>query len=355
MDHQLETRIPGKMWGIVPLVLGIGAWDSRLSWWSWLVIVMISMVWIVWMFVQTKAKPRWLVVIAAAILAFVWLPLRVYSVRNSRGVSSILVPSGVPGSMWATLIPEEDAGRFAARWLTRWHAFPKGETDTKFFSAMDSAYQTMRHDHGHVASAMLPLYLGKDQTQQSESLWFPSSEVDSTWAVLFLHGFSGSSNVLCYQIAKPLLAHKVSLLCPALNPSAQWKTEGGKQVIDHSLNFLRRRGYKHIVLAGLSAGASGASYWATNYAQQLQGVMLISGASYQGSCAGLPCLIVEGDNDHMMTTSFVRSFAKKQPGPGVEYHELPGGHFIMVEQTTRLHEIVATWIQKVKSKPLLIK
>jgi pimeloyl-ACP methyl ester carboxylesterase len=165
---------------------------------------------------------------------------------------------------------------------------------------------------------------------------------DPEAAVVFLHGYAGSFTLECWMVAEAARAIRALTICPATGFAGQWWTHDGEETLRATLAYLRQRHIERIYLAGLSNGGIGASRIAPRFARSLAGLILISGASPDGSTGGLPTLVVQGEGDTSVSAAVVHTFATRT---GATYVGFDGGHFVMMVRRAEVRDTIASWLR----------
>jgi len=256
------------------------------------------------------------------------------------------LPGG--GSRWlARVLDEEDPCLVGALALTRRWSFlpfaPFAERD-ELVPAMHDAYVSMRASEGVTPSPVLDTFLGRQRPEAFDALVVEPRAGAPKGAVVFLHGYAGSFTLECWMMAEAARAIDALTVCPATGFDGRWWTAEGERTLRATLAYVAKRGIARPYLAGLSNGGIGASRLAPRFASSLAGLVLVSGASPDGSSAGLPTLVVQGDHDTNVSTATVRAFAARNHAT---YAGFEGGHFVMMERRAEVRERIAGWLVKV--------
>ena len=142
---------------------------------------------------------------------------------------------------------------------------------------------------------MLDTLLGRQRPEAFDALVIEPRGRSPKAAVVFLHGYAGSFTLECWMMAEAASSIDALTVCPSTGFSGQWWTRDGERSLRATLAYLDERGLSRPYLAGLSNGAVGASALAPRLARSLAGLVLIAGASPEGSTGGLPTLVVQGE------------------------------------------------------------
>lgn len=242
------------------------------------------------------------------------------------------------------LLDEEDLAVGASR-LIGLTGFMKDPDIPLLPPAMHDAYRDLRESQGAVPSPVAATYL----SMQSASN-FDVIEVGdpgrAAGVVIFLHGFAGSFTLPCWIVAEAAARAGFATVCPATGWRGDWWSRQGRTIIERTMASVRAHGAKHVVLAGLSNGAVGASMVAPRYRDSLDGLILVSGATSDArSAAPLPTLVLQGRTDAMMPAAIARRYASAQ-GRSARYVELAAGHFAMLLRRSESQAAIAEWLQE---------
>ncbi len=139
-------------------------------------------------------------------------------------------------------------------------------------------------------------------------------------------------------------------ICPGTNFDGHWQDEGGERILRATLDELKSRGIRRVVvvvvfvfLAALSNGAAGASALVSRFASSLQGLILISGAPANGGTGGLPTLVMHGGHDTMASARTARAFAERTHAT---YTEFEGGHFVLLTRRQETRAALVDWLTR---------
>jgi len=199
-------------------------------------------------------------------------------------------------------------------------------------SAMTSAYGAMRRDQGDAPSPVAATYLGLQGPDAFDLVLVePDASADTTAptrsALVFLHGFAGSFDLPCWQIARAVAPAGVVTACPSTRWVGDWWSPAGEATLRRTVEILRARGVDRIVLAGLSNGGFGAAKLARRMNGSFAGLVLISGADSATPPAGIPTLVIHGRRDTMCSYESARVYAANA---GAKLVTLDAGHFAML-------------------------
>lgn len=191
--------------------------------------------------------------------------------------------------------------------------------------AMRRSYDEMRREQGDMPSPVVTTYLGMQSANGFDVLVVePPVDASHDTAVIFLHGFAGNFDLPCWQIAH---AARVLTACPSTRWVGDWWTSEGHATLERTIDLVRARGAKHIVLAGLSNGGYGASRLAPMVRGKISGLVLISGAAPEARAPGVPTLVIHGVTDNMASVDDARGYAQRY---NARFVGLNAGHFAML-------------------------
>lgn len=212
-------------------------------------------------------------------------------------------------------------------------------------SAMRSAYEDMRREQGDAPSPVLATYLGMQRPAAFDLLMIePPPEVarQEDAAVIFLHGYAGSFALPCWQMARAVAPLGVVTACPSTRWVGDWWSPEGEATLRRTVDVLRARGAKRIVLAGLSNGGYGASRLAPRMKGAFVGVIVISGAAPDAAPPGVPTLAIHGARDTMAGVEEARGYAARTSGRLVV---LDAGHFAMLVRAEESDRAVREFVE----------
>jgi pimeloyl-ACP methyl ester carboxylesterase len=226
------------------------------------------------------------------------------------------------GSRWlARAIDEQDACLVGALGLVwKWSFLPPMEK-AQLVPAMHDAYVAMRASEGTTPSPVLDTFLGRQSPDAFDAIVVEPRASSAKTALVFLHGYAGSFTLECWMMAEAARAIDAVTVCPATGFDGRWWTQDGERTLRATLAYLAGRGIARVYLAGLSNGGIGASKLAPRFASSLSGLVLISGASPDGSAARLPTLVVQGESDTNVSAASARAFAVRD---GATYASFQG-------------------------------
>jgi predicted esterase len=339
--------------------MNVRVWLSR----GIAVAVLVPVAVLVWMGVHAPwSLSGWIVLAAlglAAAAAFVPAPGRRRLLRALAGTAIAMVvivrvlastePGGMPtlpgatSSRWlGRIVDEQDVSLIGARLLAwRW---PLARDEREgLLREMRAAYVEMRDDANASPSPVLDTALGRQRPEGFDTLVFEAEGYGSGTAVVFLHGYGGSFRLECWLVARAARAINAITVCPATGFSARWGGRDGERTLRATLEYLHARGIRRVYLAGLSNGAAGASALAPKFTSSLVGLILISGAPADGTTAGLPALVIQGEHDPMASAAAARAFAARTHA---SYVGLDGGHFGLLMRRGQARNAIEQWLRQ---------
>lgn len=243
-----------------------------------------------------------------------------------------------PTSRWVDrLLDEEDLSVNAARAL-QWTGFVRDPDVPELANAMRAGYSRMRTREGSTPSPVVATYLGLERPGASDTLVIGDTRA-SAGVLIFLHGFAGSFTLPCWVVAQAAADAGFATVCPSTRWVGDWWTAEGEATLRETLTAVRRDGAKRVVLAGLSNGAIGASLVAPRLRGEVDGLILISGASPDADAPGMPVLVIQGEHDAQIPAYLVHAYAERVAG---RYLSLDAGHFaLLVREGAASHAISA--------------
>jgi hypothetical protein len=252
------------------------------------------------------------------------------------------LPGGTASRWLGRVIDEQDGCLIGARGLAALWRLPAAEK-AQLVPAMHDAYAAMRASEGTTASPVLDTLLGRQHPGAFDALIVGPGGREPRAAVVFLHGYAGSFTLECWMMAEAARAIDALTVCPATGFAGQWWTLDGERTLRATLAYVESRGLPRPYLAGLSNGGIGASLLAPRFARSLAGLVLVAGASPEGSAGGLPALVVQGEGDTVVSAAAARAYAART---GATYASFDGGHFVMMVRREQVRDSIAAWLVK---------
>lgn len=328
---------------VLAAVAVFGCLGASAPWspWGWIVLATLGMA-AASVFVRSKI-PRWVL----RVLAGTWFGVVFLARLVDSGAPNEMIawPDGTSSRWLGRIVDEQDVGLLGARLLTRRWPLARDEREG-LLREMHAAYVEMRDEAGDSPSPVLDTALGRQHPHDFDALLFgqpgPGAEHGPSAAVVFLHGYGGSSRLECWLVAQAARAIGALTVCPAIDFTGHWNSPAGERTLRAALDQVSRQWILRVYLAGLSNGAAGASALAPKFADSLAGLILISGAPAGGTTAGLPTLVVQGEHDPMASAAAARAFAARTHAT---YVSVDSGHFALLMQRARTRDAIADWLR----------
>ena len=322
---------------ILTLLGALASWSPI----GWLTLLLLALV-AVTLLARTRRARRGLTI---AVVALCMTIVGLRTVGAHGRVSMLTLPSGKQ-SRWATqIVDEQDASVLGARLFGATSQLPPDE-QRELVPATHDAYVEMRRDLGITPSPLLDTLLTRQSASAFDVVVIEPRDMPKPRAgVIFLHGYAGSFTIECWLVARAADAIGAVTVCPATDFSGHWSSRQGVRAFGETLRYLRARGIDRVYLAGLSNGAVGASAPVAHFASSLRGLILISGTPASGN-AGLPTLVVQGDDDTMVSAANARAFAARTHAT---YASFAGGHFVLMLRRDEVRDTIAAWLRRQES------
>ncbi|MBX3275476.1 MAG: alpha/beta hydrolase [Sandaracinaceae bacterium] len=265
---------------------------------------------------------------------------RLSSAGSSATLRTYTGPAMSAGRWLDRVVPERDVAIGGSRLL-----IATGELDEPgLIEALQDGYARMRRAEGPVPSSVLGTFvLGQTPEDHTVHRASPGGRFDARDGVLiFLHGYMGNVTLQCWQVAQAALPVGVEVVCPSTDWRGAWEEPAGRAIVEAHIARLRAAGVHRVYLAGLSAGAIGASRIA--HELSIDGLVLISGASWQASPTRVPTLIVQGARDTMTPPEPARRYAERL-GRRARYVELEdASHWLLLTHHEALTSELRAWL-----------
>lgn len=276
---------------------------------------------------------------AAIAIALAVIGYRYFSSASGKNVHEYTGPGGAAPRVIDRLVPERDVAIGGSVLLLATDRMPRDAPG--LLDALRDGYSRMRLAEGPVPSPVVGTFLfGQSPDDHSVLRIAPPRFEPPEAVVLFLHGSMGNVTLLCWQIAEAANPVGLDVVCPSTGWEARWAEPDGRMIVERTIGKLRTEGVRRIYLAGLSAGASGASMLAPTL--DVNGVILISGASADARTPAKPVLVLQGANDRMMPPELSRGYAERAQG---EYLEQPdAGHWLVLSHHEWIVEHLRRWL-----------
>jgi alpha/beta superfamily hydrolase len=269
-------------------------------------------------------------------------------VRSSERASLSVLPGGVAARSINALFPEPDGVLMAAA-LLNYRGSLNDDEAPRFTEILRQAYARIQPSASSMPTPAIATYLGMQTPAAFDSFVIEApaqsreaEPASGKGALIFLHGYAGNFYVYCWEAAQAAARAHLLTVCPSTSAGGAWWSEDGDKIFRSTVAYLRGRGVERIHLAGLSNGAAGASTIALRHAQELSGLILISGVSASHP-PPVPTLVIQGARDRMMPAARARAYAAKSPL--ARYRELPGGHFVFLSRQQEVRVWIADFLQ----------
>lgn len=267
---------------------------------------------------------------------------RFVAAESSANISTATAPAMTEGRWLDRIVPERDValGGSTILILTGRLANP----EEGLIDALRDGYSRMRRAEGPVPSSTLSTFVfGQTPEDHTVHRIEPSARFEPPQAVvLFLHGFIGNVTLECWQVAQAANPVGLDVICPSTEWRGRWAEPDGRAIAEQTIERLRAEGVRRIYLAGLSAGAIGASRLASRV--DIEGLILISGASRQANPARVPTLVLQGARDTMTPPAPARRYARRL-GRRARYVEIDdAGHWMILSHHEQVTSEIRRWL-----------
>lgn len=267
--------------------------------------------------------PRLAVPLALAVVGY-----RVLAADAGTTIRAHTAPAGGEVRWIARVVPERDVAIGGSTLLRALDLM--GPREPGLLDALRGGYDRMRRAEGPVPSAVVGTFLFGQRPEEHTVLRIaPTARFNPPEAVVvFLHGFIGNVTLPCWQVAQAATPVGLDVVCPSTGWRARWAEADGRAIVEATLARLRAQGVRRIYLAGLSAGGIGASRLARRV--DVDGLILISGASSRARPAPIPTLVLQGRRDPRTPPAPARRYARLA-GARATYVEHPeAGHWMIL-------------------------
>ncbi|MBI5536529.1 MAG: hypothetical protein HY898_27655 [Deltaproteobacteria bacterium] len=234
------------------------------------------------------------------------------------------------------LVDEEAMAVLGARVVAATHRIPAAES-RNLVAVMQDGYRRMKETDGHVPTPVPAWVIGAP----ADTVVIQPEEPTQDLAVVFLHGWGGSWALPCWQVAQAARQVHAMTVCPATRFEGDWWSSAGEDAARQAIRALRASGVQRVVLVGLSNGGIGASLIAPKLRGEIQGLVLISGASPQARSSGVPTLVMHGARDSMTSPAVARQYASRAGG---RYVSVDGTHFALLEKHEEMTAALAGFL-----------
>jgi pimeloyl-ACP methyl ester carboxylesterase len=236
------------------------------------------------------------------------------------------------------LLDEETVAMLGAQFVVATKRISAFESRT-LVQTMRDGYRRMKAADGHVPTPMASWMVGLDpETVVIDAPGDPHPSL----GVVFLHGWGGSWVLPCWQVAQAVRRANGVTLCPATRFEGDWWSVQGERKVRATITALRATGVRKVVLVGLSNGGIGASLIAPKLRGEIDGMVLISGASDEAGHGGVPTLVIHGTHDSMVPAGFVKRYVARTRA---KYLPIEGSHFVLLEKADEITEALTAFLR----------
>lgn len=334
---------------LAPAVALFYAWLSYgLSWWSCALASGLFLLGLGLLVASTRRGLGLRLLAAGALLVLgPWL-LRALVVRGSESTRLTTLPADSGPRLVSRLYPETDGTLLAAGLLGALGGLRDPEA-SRLGQILRDAYDRTAPTAALSPTPAVGTYLGLQSPSAFDMIVIrpPEQRVAPDAAVVFLHGYAGNLYVYCWELAQAAARANLLTLCPSTGPTGAWWAPDGEQILQATLDYAERTGLNRVYLAGLSNGAAGASVLALKHHPRLAGLLLISGMRAESPPA-LPVLVIQGSADPMMPAPQARAYAARSSS--VSYHEIAGGHFILLSEHAKVRPLIAQFLAQLEQR-----
>jgi pimeloyl-ACP methyl ester carboxylesterase len=323
----------------VPLVviaasaIGLGRAQLSLSGWGWIVLALALFV--------TSLKLQWRSACRVAVaLTVLFAAARIARPASPEAHVETLHRDGrLTASPWLDrLFDERDAAIVGSRLMVA-----LGHVRAPEFGRLPDVIgvglDRLEAAPAPAGSPVLTTLLGLEGPGGSTTTIFEPRVGQASVGVVFLHGYGGNFAVQCAVIARAL--PEAVVVCPSTTFDGAWWSQDSRSIIEASRSALEARGVQRFVLAGISNGAAGVTVALPQLPGRFERAVLISGIAPAAAAPPIPTLVVQGSSDGMMRTKTVRAWARAH---GVPVRELPGTHFVLLEQEPLVAEALHSFV-----------
>lgn len=265
---------------------------------------------------------------------------RFFAAESSATIRTYSGPVMTEGRWLDRIVPERDVALGGSNLLIALDELH----EPGLLDALRDGYGRMRRAEGPVPSSVLSTFLlGQTPEDHTVHRISPGGRFDPREAVvLFLHGYIGNVTLECWQVAQAANPVGLDVVCPSTEWTGSWELPEGRAIVEAHLARLRGEGVRRIYLAGLSAGAIGASRLAPSL--DVEGLVLISGASRQAQPAAVPTLILQGARDTMTPPAPAREYARRA-GRRATYREYDdASHWLILSHHEDFTRDLRSWL-----------
>jgi hypothetical protein len=291
-----------------------------------------------------RPGPSSLLILAGCSIVFGTIAVRVLFPPSGRVVNLMTLPSQSGSRLLNRILDEQDVVLFGAQvapYLGGISTVEKKSLDIKFSEAFDE----MKRQEVTPLSPFLTTYLNRQHPNGFDVVIAePDSETQPKTGIIFLHGFGGNFTLQCWLMAQVGDQINATTVCPSTGPIGAWWNSQGQAILRETISYLHQRSAERIYLAGLSNGAIGASRLADGHKDNLNGLILISGADPNATMTELPVLLLHGKDDERIPAEMMERYASAAE-PNATYHLFEGDHFLLLKQADRVQKAMIDWLR----------
>lgn len=283
-------------------------------------------------------RTRPIVVIALA-LALIVIGYRSFTAASGTTIHEYTGPEGAEPRWIDRVVPERDVALGGSVLLSAMGSMPHDAPG--LLDALRDGYSRMRLAEGPVPSPVVGTFLfGQSPDEHSVLRIAPARFEPPEAVVVFLHGFMGNVTLLCWQFAQGANPVGIDVVCPSTTWEGRWAEPDGRATVERTIARLRAEGVRRIYLAGLSNGAIFGSELAPEL--DVDGVILISGASPSARPTGKPTLVLQGALDRMTPAEPSRAYAELTHATYAEQPE--AGHWLILTHHEWAVQVLRRWL-----------
>ncbi len=286
-----------------------------------------------------------ILILTGGMLALTTAAGRIMFPPSGTQMNMITLPGQTGPRLLNRIFNEQDIVLFGAQvapYLGAISPSEKNFLDIKF----SQAFKEMNVRGVTPLSPFLTTYLNQQRSNEFDLIISdPGSGTTSRNGIIFLHGFGGNFTLQCWLMATAGDPIDAVTVCPSTDPSGSWWNAKGQSILRETIIYLQQRGVERIYLAGLSNGAIGASRLADQYKNDLNGLILISGADPNATMTELPVLLLHGKHDERIPVSMMEQYTS-DAGPTAAYHLFEGDHFLLLKQAEQVQGVIIDWLRE---------
>lgn len=181
----------------------------------------------------------------------------------------------------------------------------------------------------------------------------PGDHQPPSGLIVFLHGHGGNSVLYPHLLRDWATSRRMLVVCPTFG-HGNWESPRGIDAVRRAIAVGRRQlpgGATRVYLAGISQGGAGVIRAARAEASAISGLILISPTiepdQLTAPWAGMPALVIQGEDDHNVTAGSVRRGVglMRAAGADVTFHMLDGeDHFLFFARRAETLKMLGQWM-----------